>query len=316
MKIAVLNECFLEKNHITRLKQYGKVLVYKKTKNWLDAVKRLKDVEVAAIHCSLLPINSSLLTESKSLKYITLASTGYDRVDINAARSRNIIISNLPTYGTESVAEFTFALIFAVVRKVVALDRLFRKNPFEINSIDNLTRSPYVGETLRGMTLGIIGLGRIGRRVAEIGKAIGMKAVAYDIVLKAMKDVQMVSMNKLLQSSDIVTIHTPLTNKTEDMIDEKAFALMKPSAILINTARGKIVQTNALAKALHKKIIAGAGIDTVAELNSSNPLLTLENVVLTPHSGWYSRESFINIANSIVANIEAYAKGKPINVIT
>src|SRR3989338_8967747 len=215
MTIAVLNECFLQKDHVARLRRLGKVTMYKSTLSEHDAVKRLQGIEVAAIHCSLLPISATILQQTASLKYISLASTGYDRVDIHAARSRNIIISNLPTYGTESVAEFTFALIFAVIRKVVVLDRLFRKTPFEINSIDKLTESPYIGENLRGMTLGIIGLGRIGSRVAEIGKAIGMKVVAYDIVSKSMKGVQMVSLNKLLQNSDIVSIHAPLTNETE-----------------------------------------------------------------------------------------------------
>lgn len=314
--IAVLHECFFEQKHIQRLKEHGTISVYAQTKSEKKAINRLRGVDIAIIHCSLLPITSKILEQAKDLKFISLVSTGYDRVDIKSAKARGILISNLPSYGTESVAELTIALMLAVLRKIVVLDHLVRERPLEINAIDNIAQSPLVGENLRGKTLGIIGLGRIGSRVAEIGKAFGMKVIACDIVSKAMKDVKMVSINKLLQNSDIVTIHTPLTDQTEGMIDEKALTLMKRTAILINTARGEIVQTKALAKSLKNKIIAGAGIDTLTELNLSNSLLTLENVVLTPHSGWYSRESFINIANGVVANVESYINGTPINVIT
>ncbi|OGK12432.1 hypothetical protein A3C98_00470 [Candidatus Roizmanbacteria bacterium RIFCSPHIGHO2_02_FULL_37_15] len=316
MNIAVLNECFLQKKHLTKLRKLGKVRVYPTTKSEKEAIDRLKNADVAIIHCSLLPITANILKHANRLKYVSLASTGFDLVDLKAAKASKITISNLPTYGTEAVSELAFALIFALVRKVTVLDRLMRRKPFEINSIKDLITSPYVGFNLVEKTLGIIGLGRIGSRVAEIAKAIGMNVIAYDILPRKMAGVRMVKFENVLKDSDIVTLHTPLTSETLDLIGEKQLKIMKPQAFLINTARGKLVNTKALYKALKNKIISGAGIDVLAEIDKSNPLLTLDNVIITPHSAWYTKESFENIADTVVANIEAYIKGKPINVIT
>lgn len=316
MNIVVLNECFLGDRHFKRLNKLGKVFIYPSTRSEKEAIERLKNISIAVIHCSLLPISSNILKNAKSLKYISLASTGYDLVDLKAARNCKIIVSNLPTYGTDAVAEQTFGLILATIRKIVELDKIFRKKPFEINSIKNLTTSPYVGFNLRGKTLGIIGLGRIGSRVAEIAQAMGMNVIANDIIPKSMKGVRITSFEEILKNSDILSLHTPLTDKTFNMIAEKQLMLMKPQAIIINTARGKLIKTKALFMALKNKIIAGAGIDVLAENDKLNPLINLKNVVLTPHSAWYTRESFENIANTVVANIEAYVKNKPINVVS
>src|SRR3990167_1820399 len=298
MNISVLNECFLQEKHLKRLRKLGKLSVYSATRSDKEAIERLNDIHVAIIHCSLLPITANILKHAKSLRYISLASTGYDLLDLRAARSCKIIVSNLPSYGTEAVAEQTFALMLAVVRKVVALDSIVRKKPFEINSIKNLTTSPYIGFNLQGKTLGIIGLGRIGSRVAEIAYAMGMNVIAYDIVPKSMKGVTMKSFREVLKNSDIVSLHPPLTKKTLNMIGEKQLIIMKPQAILINTARGKLIKTKALYMAIKNKVIAGAGIDVLAKNDNSNPLITLKNIVLTPHSAWYTRESFENIANT------------------
>ncbi len=315
MKIAILNECFLGGKHLDRLKKLGQVSVYIGTKTEKEAVKRLKDVDVAVIHCSLLPITQNILKNASKLRYISLASTGYDRVDLKAAKENNVIVSNLPTYGTQSVAEHTFALIFAVIRKVVELDYLIRKDPYEINSINDLITSPYVGFTLHGKTLGLIGVGRIGTRVAEIAQALGMKVLAYDIIPKKLKGVEMKSIKEILKESDIVSLHTPLTKKTNNLIGKKELKMMKTQAILINTARGGLIETQALYSALKNRTIAGAGIDVLKEVDKSNPLLKLKNIVFTPHSAWYTKESFENIANTVVENVEAYINGKPINIL-
>lgn len=316
MNIAVLNECFLQKEHLKRLRKLGKVTVYPATLSEKEAIARLKGIDVAIIHCSLLPITANILDQTDRLKYISLASTGFDLVDLKAAKANNVSVSNLPTYGTEAVAELTFALIFALVRKISLLDRLIRKKPFEINSIKDLTTSPYLGFNLTGKTLGIIGLGRIGSRVAEIAKAIGMNILANDILPRRIANVHMTTFAKVLKGSDIVTLHTPLTKKTLNMMGEKQLKMMKSQAFLINTARGKLIKTQALYKALKNRIIAAAGIDVLAEVEKSNPLLTLENIIITPHSAWYTKESFENIANTVVTNIEAYMKGKPINLVS
>lgn len=316
MNIAVLNECFLQTSHIARLKKLGRLVVYKKTRSEAEAIKRLANIDVAIIHCSLLPITATIIKNAPKLKYVSLASTGYDLVDIKTAKSLGIMVSNLPSYGTESVAEHAIGLMFAVERKIVRLHGMFRRRPFEINSIQDIVTSPHRSMNLRGKTLGIIGLGRIGSRVAEIALAIGMKVIANDCVPKSMPNVEMVSLRQLLKRSDIVTIHTPLDKTTHGLIGARELRLMKPHAVIINTARGKIIQERALFAALTRTIIAGAGIDTLDQRTKSNPLLTLDNVVFTPHSAWYSDESCENIANIVTANVEAFVHGKPVNVIT
>jgi glycerate dehydrogenase len=315
MNIAILNECFLEKSHLARLRTLGNLTAFNNTKSEIQAIRRLKNVDVAIIHCSLLPITARILKNASSLRYISLASTGYDLVDMRAARSLGITISNLPSYGTESVAEHAIALMFAVTRNIRVLDLMFRKHPYEINSIPDIVTSSYRAITLRDRTLGVIGLGRIGSRVAQIAQGIGMNVIATDCVARSMPGVRMVPLTKLLRLSDVVTIHTPLDTTTKSILGKKEFAAMQPHAILINTARGGLVDQRALYRALSQKKIAGAGLDTIDDRRTSNPLIRLPNVIFTPHSAWYSDESCRNIADIVTRNVEAYIHKKPINVI-
>lgn len=316
MNIAVLNECYLEKSHLARLNKLGKINLYKET--WTEdlAIMRLKNVDAAIIHCSLLPITEKILKGANKLKYISLVSTGYDRIDLRTAKSLNIIASNLPTYGTESVAEHAIGLMFVVLRKIVQLDREFRKKPYEINFLSDNKSLPFRSMNLRGKTLGIIGTGKIGERVAQIANAIGMNILGYDRFPRDIPNVQMVPFKKILKDSDVISLHTPFDKTTKGIIGKKEFKLMKSNAIIINTARAGLINEDALYKALTSKIIAGVGLDTMENMNKENPLLKLTNVVFTPHSAWYSDESCKNIADIVTSNIEAYVKGRPINVIS
>lgn len=316
MNITVLNECYLTKSHIARLTKLGRVTVYKETFSENDAIKRLQNTEAAIIHCSLLPITKKILESAKHLKYISLASTGYDPVDLITAKRLGITISNLPMYGTESVAEHAVGLMFSLYRHIPVLNILFRKKPYEINFLPEKKALPYKAITLHGKTLGIIGIGKIGARVAEIARTIGMNIVAYDPFPRPLPEVTLVPFTKLLSVSDIVTIHSPLNKATKGMMGAKEFGLMKKNAVFINTARGGLVDEKALYSALKNHQIAGAGLDVVVDLKKGNPLFTLPNVVFTPHSAWYSDSSCENIADTVTANIEAYVKGQPINVIS
>jgi phosphoglycerate dehydrogenase-like enzyme len=316
MNITVLNECYLTKSHIARLTKLGRVTVYKETFREIDAVKRLQSTDAAIIHCSLLPITKKIIESAKHLKYISLASTGFDSVDLMSAKRLGITISNLPMYGTESVAEHAIGLMFSLYRHIPTLNALFHKKPYEINFLPEKEAFPYKAITLHGKTLGIIGIGKIGARVAEIARTIGMTIVAYDPFPRPLPGVNLVSFEELLHTSDIVTIHSPLNEKTKGMMGTNEFRLMKKNAVFINTARGGLVDEKALYTALKHREIAGAGLDVVVDVKKSNPLLTIPTVVFTPHSAWYSDESCTNIADTVTANIEAYVKGRPVNVIS
>jgi glycerate dehydrogenase len=248
------------------------------------------------------------------LKYLTINSTGYDVLDLQAAKAHNIQVSNIPEYTTEAVAEHTLALILATTRHIVQLDKKMHEKPYEIDPSDT-SQLQFLGVNLKDKTLGIIGLGKIGQRVAEIAHGIGMQVIAYNRSQKNINYVKQVSLEELLKESDVVSLHTPLNESSENMIKEKELAMMKSHAILINTARGKIVDTEALVAALRNKKIGGAGIDTLAEWDKLNPLLSFENIILSPHSAWYTNETFENLANMVVENIESFAKGQPQNLI-
>lgn len=316
MRIAILHECYLKKPHLARLKKLGKVTLYKETWSENLAIKRLKNIDVAVIHCSLLPITKKILKGVNKLKYISLASTGYDRIDLNAAKSLNIVVSNLPTYGTESVAEHAIGLMLTLLRRIVRLDREFRRKPYEINFLPNNKSLPFRAMNLRGKTLGVIGTGKIGERVAQIANAFGMSILGYDKFPRNIQNVQMVPFKKLLKESDIISLHTPFDRVTKRMIGENELSLMKPNSIIINTARSGLIDEKALHETLKNKTIAGAGLDMVEKMNKSNPLLKLQNVIFTPHSAWYSDESCNNIADIVTSNIEAFTQGAPINVIS
>lgn len=315
MNITVLHECYLGPSHIARLKKLGNVEVFSNTNTEKQAMLRLKNSHIAVIHCSLLPITKHMLESAHSLKYISLASTGFDAVDIETAKRLRIAVSNLSTYGTESVAEHTIALMLAIERHIVSLDRIYRSNPYEINFLPEKKAYSYKSSNLRGKTLGLIGTGKIGVRVSEIAHALGMRIIGYDKFPRSIPFIKQATFKKVLKESDIISLHTPLDATSKNMISTNEFASMKPNAVLINTARGGLVDEKALYMALKNHKVAGAALDTMVGINKKNPLLRLETVIFTPHAAWYSDESCGNIADTVVANIEAFLHGKPINVI-
>lgn len=314
MKIVILSECFLTSVHLERLKKLAKVQTYLDTSTEKKAVERLRDADMAVIDCFITPTSKRVFDSAKRLRYVSLNSIGYDLFDLEAAKAKSIKVSNIPGYSVEAVAEHTIALIFTVIRKILLMDHEMRKRPYVIDPVD-ISQRYLLGFDLKNKTLGIIGLGNIGQRVAELALCIGMKVIAYNRSPKSINGIKAVTLHELLKRSDVVSLHVPLNNESGGMIGEKELKLMKPHAVLINTARGKIVDEIALIKALKNKVIGGAGLDTLASLDASNPLLKMDNVVLTPHGAWYTRESFQNLAEMVVSNVESYVKGKPVNLI-
>ena len=315
MKIAVLNESFLKEEHLARLRQLGDVTVYTDTEDEAKAIERLKDVDVAVADCWLTPLKETVFVHTPQLKYVTLNSTGYDQVDLEGAKKYNIAIANVPGFSTEGVAEHAIALLFAVVRHIPAANAAMRTQPFQVDPADS-SNMVYLGSDLRGKTMGIVGLGQIGTRVAELAQGLGMNVVAYNRTPRVVAGVKMATLDELLAQSDIVSLNTAFSDELANLIDADSLQKMKSSAYLINTARGGLVDDEALAHALQNKTIAGAGLDVINDWSKSNPLLSLDNVVLTPHIAYLTVESLDNMAQVIVENIEGFVRGEKPNVVS
>lgn len=315
MKIKILNECFLKESHLQKLRKLGEVSTYTDTDSEEKAVSRLQDADIAIVDMYLTPINEKVLGSASKLKFISINSTGFDLVDLKSAKAKDVTVSNVPDFSTEAVAEHTIALMLATIRKIPFGNNEMRQNPFEVDpAIKRDLR--YKGWDIKGKTLGIVGLGKIGIRVAQLGKALGMNVIAYNRTPKKVPGVKLKSLHEVLSESDVVSIHLSLNTETENIIGKKELQLMKPHAVLINAGRGKHIDTKALYEVLKENKIGGAGLDVLAEFSKDNPLLTLENIVLTPHVAWFTDEALENMASIIVKNVEAFVKGKPQNVVS
>ncbi len=314
MKITILNHCYFTPDHIKRLKEIGEVFEHPNTTTVQEALDRIGDAEIAVADCFEIPLTKEFFTGAKNLKYLCLNTTGYNLVDIASAKAQGVSVSNLPGFSTEAVAEHAIALMFAVSKNIVVGDHAMHDKPFQLNPAIR-AQDMYIGTNLRGKTLGVIGLGNIGSRIAELGKGIGMNVIAYNRSPKAIPQVKMVDLDTLYSQSDVIVPAVAFGPELKNMIDAKALAQMKPSAIIVNIARGELIDEKALAQSLSEKRIAGLGADVVADWSLDNPLLKFQNVVLTPHMAFLADESLKNMADTIVSNIKAYASGKLENVV-
>lgn len=258
------------------------------------------------------PLKGEIIRSLPGLKMIAVAFTGIDHLDAAACRDAGITVCNAAGYSTDSVAELAFGLMLSVLRNMVPCDSAARKGG---------TRYGLIGGELKGRTLGIVGTGAIGIRVAEIGRAFGCNLLATSRtrkLLPASLGMEYVSLEELLSRSDIVSLHTPLTPQTKGMMDRARLALMKPGSILINTARGPLVDSQALADELNSGRIAGAGIDvfeTEPPLDPAHPLLQSQNTVVAPHVAFATREALGRRAQITFDNIAAWLNGTPHNVV-
>lgn len=316
MKITILEPLTVEEEKLRKMAEYitkdGHELdIYNsKGKNDEELIERVKDTDILIIANS--PLSGDVIRSAKNLKMIAVAFTGVDHVDLDACRERDIIVSNAAGYSTSSVAELAFGMMISIYRNLVPLDEVTRKGG---------TKDGYRQIDLYEKTLGVVGTGAIGSHVANIGLAFGCKVIAYNrSVNKELQDkgVEFVSLEELLKMSDIVTIHLPLNDSTKGLIGEKEIALMKENSILINTARGPIVDNKALAKALKNRDILGAGIDVFdiePPLNLDEELLDTDNTVLAPHIGFATEEAMLRRAEITFDNVDSFIKGSPKNLI-
>jgi glyoxylate reductase len=244
-----------------------------------------------------------VMASAPTLKVIANIAVGYNNIDVKAAHDLGIVVTNTPDVLTEATAELTWALVLDVTRRITEGDRLARRGDWKGWALDFM-----LGTELRGKTLGVVGYGRIGRAVAARARAAGMQIVYWDPVFGG----ESITLDRLLSSSDVVTLHCPLTPETRHLIDQAALARMKRSAYLINTSRGPVIDEAALAWALKNRIISGAALDVYEEEPAIHPdLLTLENVVLCPHLGSATTETRTAMADLAVRNAIAVLSGQP-----
>ncbi len=316
MKIAILNECFLNEGHLKRLGTLGDVVTFEDTRTEDQAIERLKGIDIAIWDGFLCPPTAKVLNAIDTLKFIALPHTGYFMVDLEAAKAKGIKISNAPGFSKEAVAELVIGLLFAVNRRIPLMDRNMRENPFESDPGNIEQQNKYWGFDIKGRTMGVLGLGRIGSTVASLALGLGMKVIAHNRGPKNMDGVEMVSKEELLKRSDVVSLNITSSNEAKNYLSKNEFDLMKLTAIFINVDQGGMVDTDALYSALKDKKIGGAGLDQIAGLSKESPILTLDNVVFTPHAGSSTNESFrVNLPELVVSAIEGFANGKPINLV-
>jgi glycerate dehydrogenase len=266
------------------------------------------------------PLNADSLSKLPDLKYIGVLATGYNVIDIAAAHQRGVTVTNVPAYSTESVAQHGISLLLELARRTGQHAQAVREGQWSKSADFCFALGPIT--ELSGKTFGVVGMGKIGIATARIAAAMGMKIIAASVSGAGPRpvpglDVSFVSLDELFATSDVVSLHCPLTPKTDKLINADRIAKMKPSAFLVNTARGQLIDNQALADALNQGRLAGAGLDVldIEPPPASNPLIGAKNCVITPHLAWYSIEARIRLMQIATSNLEAYLAGKPVNVI-
>ncbi len=278
-------------------------------------------VETRAAGAGVVLTNKTVLSRDclgrlPALRYIGVLATGTNIVDLAAARERGVPVTNVPAYGTRSVAQATFALLLELAHQTGHHAQTVRAGRWSKCEDWCYWDAPLL--ELDGRTMGLIGFGRIGRAVAEVAHAFGMKVIAHTPSLRnAPAFVRAVELDEIFRASDVVSLHCPLTPSTRHLINAERLRLMKPSALLLNTSRGPLVDEAALAEALNSGLIAGAGLDvlSVEPPPATNPLLQAKNVVITPHNAWGTQAARARLLRVAVANVRAFLAGQSVNVV-
>ncbi len=316
MKIVAIEPLGVAKELIDRLasvlKKQNHSFHYYETKvtDTKLLIERGKDADIIIV--ANLPLNEEVINDCMNLKMISVAFTGVEHIALQVCKRRNILVCNAAGYSTNAVAELAFGLMISLYRNIPECD---------IRTRSEGTKDGLVGPELKDKTLGIVGTGAIGLRVAEIARAFGCDLLGYSRTQRSEAEalgIKYVSLDELMSTCDIVTLHMPSDESTKNMISKDKIALMKRSALLINTARGPIVDNQALAEALKEGKIAGAGIDvfeTEPPIPETHPLVDSPNTVLTPHVAFATKEAMIIRAEIVFNNISQWLKGEPVNII-
>ncbi len=317
MKIVVLEGYAVNPGDLSWdwLEAFGSYTVYPRLVCPEETVARIGDADVILINKT--PITADILDACPSVKLICVLATGYNIVDCDAARARNIPVCNVPDYGTSAVAQYTFALLLELCHRIGHHDRLVHEGAWTRCPDFCFWDTPQM--ELAGKTLGIIGFGRIGQAVGRIAKAFGMEVLAYSRTEypEGREIGSYVTLSELLAKSDIISLHCPLTPETTGIINKKTISMMKDGAIVINTSRGAAIVEKDLADALDSGKLRGAAVDVVTKepIPADSPLLTAPNCIITPHMAWAPKESRQRIMDCTKRSIEAYLAGNPINTV-
>ena len=313
-KIVVLDGHTLNPGDITwdNLAALGELTVYDRTPPE-GVTERIGNAEIVFTNKSLLPAEA--IKALPSLEYIGVLATGYNVVDIDAAREQSIPVTNIPGYGTESVAQMTFALILELTQQPALHDASVHAGDWTACPDFCYWKKPLV--ELDGLTLGLVGYGAIGQAVARLGRALGMKILVHTRTTREEADTEFVDCETVFRESDVVSLHCPLTGENPEFVNAELLSLMKPTAYLINTARGPLVNEADLAKALNEEQIAGAATDvlSVEPPSADNPLFEAKNLIITPHIGWATRAARERLMNIAADNLRAFLNGTPQNVV-
>lgn len=314
MKIVVLDGFCLNPGDLdwASFEQLGELTVYDRTPANLT-IERSKDAEVLLTNKTVL--NAENMSQMPNLKYVGVLATGYNVVDLDYAASHGITVTNIPAYSTASVAQMVFAHILNITNSVEHHSRLVHNGAWS-NSIDFcFWDRPQV--ELAGKTIGLVGLGNTGMATARIALAFGMKVIAVTTKKNLPDGIKSVSYSDLWQQSDIISLHCPLSADTRNLVNASTIAQMKPTAIVINTGRGPLIDERALADALNTGRIAAAAVDVLSTEPpaADNPLLSARNCQITPHIAWATREARQRLMGIAFANLKAFADGSPVNVV-
>ncbi len=301
---------------VSCFEKFGEVTCYPNTVA-ANTSERVKDADI--ILANKAPLNESTLKDAPNVKLICLLATGFDNVDLAYCKSRSIKVTNVVNYCTSTVAQHTLLLALALSEKIAFYDDYVKSGAYSAQDrFSNFDRTFY---DLEGKTWGIIGMGTIGRRVAGLAQAFGCRVIFYSASGKSTcTDYERVEFDTLLQESDILSLHCPLSDRTRGLINKDALSKMKETAILVNVARGSVVDTQALYDALVTDQIAGAGLDVLEQepMAKDNPLAQIKDstkLIITPHMAWASLESRTRLVDEVVKNIEAFLAGENRNVV-
>ena len=316
MKIVVLDGYTENPGDLSwdEMKKYGELTVYDRTPAE-EVVNRIGNAEV--VFTNKTPITKETMDACPDFKFISVLATGYNVIDVNYAKEKGIVVSNIPTYGTDAVAQFTFALLLEIANQVGVHNVSVHQGEWQESVDFTYQKTPLM--ELQGKTLGLIGYGEIAQATAVIAHAFNMKVIYWNHRPKEAQAewAQQVSMEELYQQSDIISLHVPQTAETQEMINQESIAKMKDGVILLNTARGGLLDEAAVAEALNEGKIFAAGVDVVSSepMSKDNPLLTAKNCFITPHIAWRPLETRERLMAIAVDNFAAFLAGKEKNVV-
>ena len=295
-----------------KIKAFGELAIYDRTPAEL-IVERCRDAEVVLTNKT--PFTKETLAALPRLKFITVTATGYNVIDTKAAREQGVPVSNAPAYGTASVAQHVFALLLELTNHVGRNAASTAAGKWQQSADWCYTEAPVT--ELDGKTFGIVGFGNIGQKAGSIARAFGMQVIYYNPRPKELPIGRQVTLEKLFADSDFISLHCPLTSDNQEFVNAALVQTMKPSAMLINTARGQLIHEKDLANALNANVIAGAALDVLSKEppNNGNPLLQAKNCIITPHNAWISSEARERIMNITAFNIAAFVNGQPTNLV-